>query len=52
MDRPDHVIGLDLGQAQDYSAVAVVEQTLRDGPHGRRGHYLLGHLERWKLGTP
>jgi hypothetical protein len=51
-ERTDHVIGLDLGMAQDHSACAVVARTIRDGPRGRQGHYLLGHLHRWGLNTP
>ena len=39
-------IGLDLGQKQDSTAVAVVERH-----HGDRRHYTLRHLERVKLGT-
>jgi hypothetical protein len=39
-------IGLDLGQKQDSTAVAVVERS-----HGDRRHYTLRHLERIKLGT-
>jgi hypothetical protein len=51
MSRTDYIIGLDLGQQQDYSAVAVVERTLRESNGRTRGHYVLGHLHRWPLGT-
>ena len=37
-------IGLDLGQAQDYTAIAVVEKQEKE--------YHVRHLERPKLGTP
>jgi len=44
-------LGLDLGQAQDYTALAVVEQkTFRYEP--RPVEYHVRHLERPKLGTP
>jgi hypothetical protein len=44
---PWHVIGLDLGQAQDHSALAVLEA--RGGPGPPR--YAVRHLHRWPLGT-
>ncbi len=40
---PEFYIGLDLGQAQDYTALAVIER-VRDDYQGR-------HLERFRLGT-
>lgn len=42
------VMGLDLGQVQDYTALAILERT-----KGSRDeiHYHLRHLERFKLGT-
>jgi hypothetical protein len=43
------VIGLDLGQKQDYTAVAVVERQAR--PNDKPMLYLR-HLERFALGTP
>lgn len=47
---PWHVVGLDLGQAQDYSALAILE--CRDGPGpDRRTGYAVRHLYRWPLGT-
>ncbi len=50
----DYLIGLDLGQARDYSALAVVERVWK--PHadcaGRLvSHYALRHLRRWPLQT-
>jgi hypothetical protein len=45
---PRHIIGLDLGQAQDFTALAVLEQSY-DGKAGRR--YDCRHLQRWPLGT-
>lgn len=38
-------VGLDLGQAQDYTALAVLERI-------ENGEYHVRHLERFKLGTP
>jgi hypothetical protein len=43
------VAGLDLGQAQDYSALAIVERVRRQGD--RLPSYDVRHLERWPLGT-
>jgi hypothetical protein len=47
--------GLDLGQAKDYTAVAVLERTTLPDPKwaGRKlHHYAVRHLERLPLGTP
>lgn len=47
--------GLDLGCAQDFTALAVLERTLvpdPDGTDGQVGHYAVRHLERFALGTP
>lgn len=46
--RPKWYIGLDLGQSQDYTALAVMRALL--GADGRRA-YQVGHLERFRLGT-
>ena len=47
--------GLDLGQAQDYSAMAVVERIAEPDPE-RKGKFVyrfdVRHLHRWALGTP
>lgn len=45
----DHIIGLDLGQAQDYTALAVVE---REATPGSAAFYSVRHLHRFPLGTP
>jgi hypothetical protein len=37
-------VGLDLGQAADYSALACIERTAK--------HYAVRHLERFAIGTP
>lgn len=42
-----YVAGLDLGQAQDYSALAIVEH----GPAGAGQTLDVRHLQRWPLGT-
>src|SRR5262245_30493139 len=56
---PSYFIGLDLGQAQDYSALCIVERTNRPDPQAPEGEkprdvncYGVRHLHRWKLGTP
>jgi hypothetical protein len=42
-------LGLDLGQAQDYTALAVLERT---APHGGRPReHAVRYLKRWPLGT-
>ena len=46
------ITGLDLGQVNDFTALAVLEQTLIDSsdvPH--RWTYSVRHLERFQLGT-
>lgn len=47
--KPSYFVGLDLGQASDFSAIAVIER------HGRAAAEFLfkcRHLSRWKLRTP
>src|SRR4051812_2842860 len=51
----EYFSGLDLGQAQDFTALAVLEQT--EGPDlleraKQVKHYAVRHLERLPLGTP
>ena len=52
---PEFYSGLDLGQAQDPSALSVLERKMGPDPAGpeRPGvaHYALRHLKRWPLGT-
>jgi hypothetical protein len=46
--------GLDLGQMQDYSALAVVERTTHPHPEQPKktlDHFAVRHLHRWPLGT-
>lgn len=44
--------GFDLGQAADFTALAVCEQLPRDDPSPRRRwRYEVRHLQRWPLGT-
>ena len=47
MSQPLYVTGLDLGQANDPSALAVAEVTEKGGKHV----YTFRHLHRWHLGT-
>jgi hypothetical protein len=51
-DAPSRILGLDLGQAQDYSALAGVVRTpaWEVGREFRR--YAVVGLKRWQLGTP
>jgi len=46
------VIGVDLGQKQDPSAVCVAEAESRSVDHRQESHYVIRHLERLPLGTP
>jgi hypothetical protein len=49
---PAYLIGLDLGQTQDFSALAVLEQTVPAEPCGLAPpEYALRHLRRFPLGT-
>jgi len=46
--------GLDLGQSQDFTALAILEQTMLpdpDKPGQNVRHYAVRHLERFPLGT-
>src|SRR5262245_15634737 len=50
-----YFMGLDLGQARDFTALAVLERPLvqpGDPPSQRRPAYALRHLHRFPLGTP
>lgn len=51
------VLGLDLGQSQDYTALAIVERSDVETPDADGyvrvdKHFSLRHLERYPLGTP
>ena len=51
--RPDYVLGLDLGQTQDFTALAVLErQPLSAGAATAKAEFALRHLRRFPLGTP
>ena len=55
MVKPRHFIGLDLGQAQDFTALAVLSRpkvTGREPPADRQPPYAVPHLHRFPLGTP
>jgi hypothetical protein len=49
--KPDHIIGLDLGQARDHSALAVVERAWTSDNGRLVSHYAIRHLQRWPLQT-
>ena len=53
MPFPEWLIGLDLGQASDYTALAIVERVIAaNNPDAKReGVYHLRHAERLPLGT-
>jgi hypothetical protein len=46
--------GLDLGQAAEFTALAVLEQTFVQDPHsrGQLRHYAVRHLQRFELNSP
>jgi hypothetical protein len=47
--------GLDLGPPAAFSALAILERTLRPdpgNPEKEQGHYAVRHLERFAVGTP
>lgn len=46
-----NIIGVDLGQAQDYTAICVLEQR-QQGIDNKKHIYLVRYLERVPLGTP
>jgi len=50
---PRLLFGLDLGQSQDFSALAVAEQVGEQAPGSQRVRrcYRVRHLHRWPLGT-
>jgi hypothetical protein len=53
-EKPEYFTGLDLGQAQDYTALVVVERTREPNPTqpGRTiDRFDMRHLKRWQLGT-
>ncbi len=57
-EDPIHIIGVDLGQAADYTAVAIAERTRvptgdvsRAGRPKKEAHYAVRHLHRFRLGT-
>ena len=49
--RDRHLFGLDLGQAQDYTALAVAQQTMHPAQPRFIRAYAFRHLQRWPLGT-
>src|SRR5262245_59008913 len=48
----DYVVGLDLGQAHDFTALAVLQRPRFDPKSTEPPIYMLRHLERYQLGTP
>ncbi len=51
--QPEYLIGVDLGQAHDHTAIAVLQRDERDtGSPQPESAYQVRHLERLPLGTP
>jgi hypothetical protein len=50
--RLNVVIGIDIGQRRDPTAICVAELEARPGPLHPETHYLIRHLDRLPLGTP
>ena len=50
--NPDYIIGLDIGQAQDHTALAVLERPEREPYNRDKPIYSLRHLVRFPLNTP
>jgi hypothetical protein len=53
--EPTYLIGLDLGQTNDFSALALLERTYRrtgEVPEGWQAHYACRLLRRFAWGTP
>src|SRR5262245_27678302 len=48
----DYVVGLDLGQAHDFTALAVLQRPPFDPKAEEPPIYMLRHLDRYPLGTP
>jgi hypothetical protein len=54
-EKPDHILGLDLGRAQEYTALAVLERHREPDPRDARrllSHYAVRYTQRWPPGTP
>jgi hypothetical protein len=52
MDESTYLAGLDLGQASDFTALAILERTRRAGQEAAEQNFAVRHLERFPLGTP
>lgn len=50
MSDPLFILGVDLGQAQDFTALCVLERSKVEGE--KANHYAVRHLERLSKGTP
>jgi hypothetical protein len=52
MNEITYLVGLDLGQASDYTALAILQRTLRtNGTNSKEKFFAVRHLERFPLGT-
>lgn len=57
MDKPLYILGIDLGQAQDYTAITVLERETRDAGgtrivDDRTGSYHRGGVHMYNLPSP
>jgi hypothetical protein len=50
--KPTYYSGLDLGQAHEFTALAIVERTIVESAKPALRHYAVRHLHRFALGTP
>jgi len=51
MPQPDYFVGLDLGQAQDFTALCVLERHYPRWAAAELPDYHVSYLHRWPLGT-
>jgi hypothetical protein len=54
LPAPEYILGLDLGQQQDYTALAILKRSWQPHPVQAgvlQAHYTCGHLQRWPLRT-
>src|SRR5579862_436703 len=50
--QQDYYLGLDLGQTTDFTALTVVERSVRFGEQQPELSHAVRHMQRFQLGTP
>ena len=54
--KPSYILGLDLGQISDFTALVILERRrlpeTEDDPRTLVSHYGVRHIRRWQLKTP